>query len=107
VTPLTVISSTGHRHLYKPCLCFCSHLRNLWGAVCGFSVSMVEIRETTTGAFPLMDRRIDEWDYVVRNLYRSRRDVIARPERFDPDTLQRIDKAIASIEEIRLAAKAA
>lgn len=107
MTPLTVISSTGHRHLYKLCLCFCSHLRNLWGAVCGFSVSMVEIRETTTGAFPLMDRRIDEWDYVVRNLYRSRRDVIAHPERFEPDALQRIDKAIASIEEIRLAAKAA
>ena len=77
------------------------------GAVCGFSVSMVEIRETTTGAFPLMDRRIDEWDYVVRNLYRSRRDVIAHPERFDPDALQRIDKAIASIGEVRLAAKAA
>jgi len=54
-----------------------------------------------------MDRRIDEWDYVVRNLYRSRQDFVAHPGWFDPDALQRIDKAIASIEETRLAAKAA
>ena len=54
-----------------------------------------------------MDRRIDEWDYVVRNLYRSRQDVIAHPGWFDPDALQRIDKTIVSIEEARLAAKAA
>jgi len=54
-----------------------------------------------------MDRRIDEWDYGVRNLYRSRQEVIAHPEWFEPDALQRIDKAIASIGEARLAAKAA
>jgi hypothetical protein len=54
-----------------------------------------------------MDRRIDEWDYVVRNLYRSRQEVIAHPEWFEPDALQRIDETIASIEAVRLVAKAA
>ena len=53
-----------------------------------------------------MDRRIDEKDYALRNLYRARQEVIANPAWFEPDALQRIDKAIASIEEARLAAAA-
>jgi len=54
-----------------------------------------------------MDRQIEEADYVLRNLRRARQDVVAHPGLFEPDALERIDKAIASIERARLAAKAA
>jgi len=54
-----------------------------------------------------MDRRIDEEDYVLIYLCRARQEVIACPEWFEPDALQRIEKALASIEQRRLAAKAA
>lgn len=54
-----------------------------------------------------MDRRTDEGDYVLKNLCRARQEVIAHPEWFEPDALQRIDQAIASIEAAKLAAKAA
>jgi len=40
-------------------------------------------------------------DYVLENLYRSREDVIAHPERYQPDSLERIDKAILRTQEIR------
>jgi hypothetical protein len=36
-----------------------------------------------------------------------REEVIANPELFDPDAQERIDKSIASIEEVRQAVKAA
>jgi len=42
-------------------------------------------------------------DYVLENLYRSREQVIAHPELFEPDSLERIDKAIRYTEEIRAA----
>jgi hypothetical protein len=45
-------------------------------------------------------------DYILENLYRSREQVIAHPKWFEPDSLERIDKAILRTEEIR-AAKAA
>ena len=54
-----------------------------------------------------MDRRIEEGDYVLRNLDRARQELIAHPEWFELDALQRIDKAVASIKEARLAAQAA
>ncbi len=46
-----------------------------------------------------MDRRTDEGAYVLKNLYRARQEVIAHPEWFEPDALERIDKAMAAIEE--------
>jgi len=45
-------------------------------------------------------------DYVLENLNWSREKVIAHPEWFQPDSLERIDKAILRTQEIR-AAKAA
>jgi len=46
-------------------------------------------------------------DYVLENLYRSREEVIAHPDLFEPDSLERIDKAIRYTEEIKAARKAA
>jgi hypothetical protein len=46
-------------------------------------------------------------DYVLENLYRSREEVIARPELFEPDSLERIEEAILSAQEIRAGLKAA
>jgi hypothetical protein len=46
-----------------------------------------------------MDRRTDEGAYVLKNLHRARQDVIAHPEWFEPDALERINKAMAAIEE--------
>ena len=40
-------------------------------------------------------------DYVLDNLYRSREDVISHPEQYEPDSLERIDKAILRTEEIK------
>lgn len=54
-----------------------------------------------------MDRRIEEGDYVLRNLYRARQEVIAHPEWFESDALQQIEKAITSIEQARLVGKSA
>jgi len=64
-------------------------------------------RSDAKGTVTHMDRRIDEEDYVLINLCRARQEVIACPEWFEPDALQRIEKALASIEQRRLAAKAA
>ena len=46
-------------------------------------------------------------EYVLENLCRSREEVIAQPELFEPDALERIDKAILYCKEIRDGAKAA
>lgn len=54
-----------------------------------------------------MDRRTEETDYVLQSLRQARQEIIAHPEWFDPDALERIDKAIASIREAKLEAKAA
>ena len=45
-----------------------------------------------------MDRRTDEGAYVLKNLYRTRQEVIAHPEWFEPDALEQIDTAMAAIE---------
>jgi hypothetical protein len=42
-------------------------------------------------------------DYVLENLNRSREQVIAHPEWFQPDSLERIDRAIVRTQEIRAA----
>jgi hypothetical protein len=54
-----------------------------------------------------MDRLTNEAQYVLANLLRAREDVTTHPEWFDPDALGRIDKAIASVREVRREAKAA
>jgi len=46
-------------------------------------------------------------DYVLENLYRSREEVIAHPELFEPDSLERIEKAIVYCKWIKAGAKAA
>jgi hypothetical protein len=46
-----------------------------------------------------MDRQIDEVDYILKNLDRARQDVIEHPQLFDPNALEDIDKAIASVQE--------
>ena len=46
-------------------------------------------------------------DYVLENLYRSREEVIAHPELFEPEALERIDKAIVHCQEVKGGAKAA
>lgn len=54
-----------------------------------------------------MDRRSNDTDYVLKNLRGTRQEVIAHPELFEPDALQRIDNAIASLQEAKREAKAA
>jgi len=46
-------------------------------------------------------------DYVLENLYRSREEVIAHPELFEPDSLEQIEKAIVHCQEVKGGAKAA
>jgi len=46
-------------------------------------------------------------DYVLENLYRSRELVIAHPEWFEPDALERIGKTILRTEALRDWAKSA
>jgi hypothetical protein len=52
-------------------------------------------------------RRTEEADYAVANLRRARQEAMAHPGWFEPKALERIDKAIACIQEARLGAKAA
>jgi len=54
-----------------------------------------------------MDRRIDELDYILENLCRARQEVIAHPEWFESDSLERIEKAIRRYTEEIRAARAA
>ena len=54
-----------------------------------------------------MDRRTEETNYVLQNLLRARQEVVAHPEWFEPDAVQRIDEVIASIQGARREAKAA
>jgi hypothetical protein len=54
-----------------------------------------------------MDRLTNEAQYVLENLRRAREEVAAHPELFDTDALERIEKAISSVQEVRLEAKAA
>jgi hypothetical protein len=54
-----------------------------------------------------MDRKTNEALYVLDILHRTRQAVTANPRWFDPDALERIDKAIASLEGARPELKAA
>jgi hypothetical protein len=54
-----------------------------------------------------MDRRASETDYVLENLCRARQEIIAHPEWFESDALERIDKAIVFIRESRPGAQVA
>ena len=54
-----------------------------------------------------MDLRTADADYVLGNLCRTRQNVIAHPECFEPDALERIEKAIVSIRESTPGAHAA
>ena len=44
-------------------------------------------------------------DYVLENLYRSREEVIAHPDWFQADSLERIEKAIVYTQEAKAAAQ--
>ena len=66
----------------------------------------MEVPETIQ-EYANMDRRIVEADYILENLCRARQDVITHPEWYEPDALERIETAIASIHEARLVAEAA
>jgi hypothetical protein len=46
----------------------------------------------------IMERVVDEAQYVLTVLYRMRDEVSADPELFDPDAQERIDEAIARIQ---------
>jgi hypothetical protein len=46
----------------------------------------------------IMERVVDEAQYVLTVLYRMRHEVSANPELFDPDAQERIDEAIARIQ---------
>lgn len=54
-----------------------------------------------------MQRVVEEAEYVLAILRRMREEVAARPELFDPDARERIDKAIVSIENVAQVARAA
>jgi hypothetical protein len=48
-----------------------------------------------------MDRLTNEANYVLENLCRVRQEVSTHPELFEPDAVERIDKAIAAMQEVR------
>ena len=54
-----------------------------------------------------MDRHHDDADYVRESLGRARQQVNTHPEWFEPDALERIDKAISAIQEAKLEVEAA
>ena len=56
---------------------------------------------------PYMDRMRGELSYVLENLCRMRQEVIAQPGLFEPDALERTDKAIALREGFRQESEAA
>jgi hypothetical protein len=47
-----------------------------------------------------MQRLVDESEYVLAVLYRMRGKVSAKPELFDPDAQERVDEAIARMEDV-------
>ena len=50
---------------------------------------------------------VDNLQYVLKNLYLAREKVIAHPEWYEPDALDRIDRAITTIQGVRPRAAAA
>jgi hypothetical protein len=47
-----------------------------------------------------MERTVDEAEYVLEVLYRTRDEVSANPKLFDSDAQERIDEAIVRIRDI-------
>ena len=54
----------------------------------------------------IMQRQIDEAEYVLAILYRIRDEVSASPKLFDPGAQQRIDEAIVRIQDVLRSARA-
>ncbi len=57
----------------------------------------------TPAKFPhtrIMQRIVDEGEYVLAALYRMRKRVSANRELFDPDAQERIDEAIVRIQDV-------
>jgi hypothetical protein len=54
-----------------------------------------------------MDRVTDEAEYVLEVLHRMRQEMNAHPQWFEPDAVERIDKAITSLQDITIEVKAA
>jgi hypothetical protein len=54
-----------------------------------------------------MKNVIEEANYVLENLLRAQQEAIANPELFEPDSLERIDKAILDCQKVKGWAKAA
>jgi hypothetical protein len=50
---------------------------------------------------------VDNLEYVLKNLYLARAEVIAHPEWYEPDALDRIDRAITAVQGTRPQAIAA
>ncbi len=49
----------------------------------------------------------DNLEYVLKNLYRARKEVITHPEWYEPDALDRIDRANTTLQGARPQATAA
>ena len=49
----------------------------------------------------IMQRVIDEAEYVLRVLHRMEHEVSAQPELFDPDARMRIEEAIDRVDDVR------
>lgn len=47
-----------------------------------------------------MQRVVDEAEYVLTVLHRMRTEACCNPELYDPDAQERIDEAIARVEEV-------
>ena len=52
-----------------------------------------------------MERAVDEAEYVLAVLRRTRAEVSANPELFDPDAEEQIDKAIVNIKNVLQSAR--
>ena len=65
------------------------------------------LRQTRLSQEAPMDRRTEEARYVLHHLWRTRRVVMAHPEWFQPDSLERIDRAIVSLRKFWPRAQAA
>jgi hypothetical protein len=53
-----------------------------------------------------MERVVDEAEYVLAILYRTRAEVSANPNSYAPDALERIDEAIAHVQDVLRSARA-
>ncbi len=58
-----------------------------------------ELAKIETPIDPKENRRANELEYVLRHLRLARDEVLARPRQFAADALEKIDKAIALMQE--------